>query len=93
MYGYAENKAGYQRRLRRIERQVRGLQTMIDDDRYCIDILTQISAVNRALQEVALGLLGDHLDHCVRDAINNGGPEADAKVAEASAAIARLVRS
>lgn len=93
MYGYGQHKAGYQRRLRRIEGQIRGLQTMIDEDRYCIDILTQISAVNRALQEVALGLLGDHLDHCVRDAVSHGGPEADAKVAEASAAIARLVRS
>ena len=93
MRGYTENKDAYQRRLRRVEGQVRGLQTMVDEDRYCIDILTQISAVTRALQEVALGLMDEHLGHCVRDAIESGGPEADAKVAEASAAIARLVRS
>ena len=66
---------------------------MVDDDRYCIDVLTQISAVTRALQEVAIGLLDEHLGHCVREAIESGGPEADAKVAEASAAVARLVRS
>jgi DNA-binding FrmR family transcriptional regulator len=93
MLGYEESKDEYRRRLRRIEGQVRGLQAMIDDDRYCIDILTQISAVTRALQSVALGLVDDHLSHCVREAINAGGPDADAKVAEASAAIARLVRS
>ena len=93
MRGYSENRASYQKRLRRIEGQVRGLQAMVDEDRYCIDILTQISAVNRALQEVALGLLGEHLDHCVREAIESGGPDADDKVAEATAAVARLVRS
>lgn len=93
MRGYSENRASYQKRLRRIEGQVRGLQAMVDEDRYCIDILTQISAVNRALQEVALGLLGEHLGHCVREAIESGGPDADQKVAEASAAVARLVRS
>jgi DNA-binding FrmR family transcriptional regulator len=91
--GYTENKESYQKRLRRIEGQVRGLQTMVDEDRYCIDILTQISAVTRALQEVAIGLLDEHLGHCVREAIESGGPEADDKVAEASAAVARLVRS
>jgi DNA-binding FrmR family transcriptional regulator len=91
--GYTHEKDGYLRRLRRIEGQVRGLQSMIDEDRYCIDVLTQISAVNRALQEVAIGLLDEHLGHCVREALETGGPEADAKVAEASAAIARLVRS
>jgi DNA-binding FrmR family transcriptional regulator len=80
-------------RLRRIEGQVRGLQRMVDEDAYCIDILTQISAANRALQSVALELLDAHLEHCVRDAIDDGGPEADAKIAEASAAIARLVKS
>ena len=80
-------------RLRRIEGQVRGLQRMVDEDAYCIDILTQISAANRALQSVALELLDAHLEHCVRDAIDAGGPEADAKIAEASAAIARLVKS
>lgn len=80
-------------RLRRIEGQVRGLQRMVEDDVYCIDILTQVSAVTRALQSVAIGLLDEHLDHCVREAISTGGPEADAKIAEASAAIARLVKS
>jgi CsoR family transcriptional regulator, copper-sensing transcriptional repressor len=93
MPGYTKNKDGYLRRLRRVEGQVRGLQTMIDEGRYCIDVLTQISAVNRALQEVAIGLLDEHLGHCVREAIETGGPEADDKVAEASAAVARLVRS
>ncbi|HZN14935.1 MAG TPA: metal-sensitive transcriptional regulator [Acidimicrobiales bacterium] len=80
-------------RLRRIEGQVRGLQRMIDDDAYCIDVLTQVSAVTKALQAVALNLLDDHLGHCVADAVAAGGAEAEAKVAEASAAIARLVRS
>jgi len=91
--GYSERKVEYQRRLRRIEGQVRGLQAMIEEDRYCIDVLTQISAATKALQSVALELLDEHLGHCVRDAIDAGGPAADAKVAEASAAIARLVRS
>jgi len=91
--GYAGEKTAYQNRLRRIEGQVRGLQAMIDEDRYCIDVLTQIAATTKALQAVALGLLEEHLDHCVRQAIEAGGPEGDAKVAEASAAIARLVRS
>jgi DNA-binding FrmR family transcriptional regulator len=93
MRGYTQNKETYQRRLRRIEGQVRGLQAMVDEDRYCIDVLTQISAVTRALQEVAIGLLDEHLGHCVRQAIETGGPDADDKVAEASAAVARLVRS
>ena len=93
MAGYSERKVEYQRRLRRIEGQVRGLQAMIEEDRYCIDVLTQISAATKALQSVALELLDEHLGHCVRDAIDAGGPAADAKVAEASAAIARLVRS
>ena len=92
-HGYHDNKAAHLKRLRRIEGQIRGLEAMIDDDRYCIDILTQISAATRALQSVALALVDDHLSHCVREAIDAGGPEADAKVAEASAAIARLVRS
>ena len=91
--GYQGNQDAVQRRLRRIEGQVRGLQRMVDDDAYCIDVLTQVSAVTRALQGVALELLEDHLEHCVRDAISTGGPEADAKVAEATAAIARLVKS
>lgn len=93
MLGYTDNKDAVQRRLRRIEGQVRGLQRMVDEDAYCIDVLTQISAATRALQGVALELLEGHLDTCVREAISGGGPEADAKVAEASAAIARLVRS
>jgi CsoR family transcriptional regulator, copper-sensing transcriptional repressor len=91
-HGYASRKEDYAKRLRRIEGQVRGIARMIDDDKYCIDILTQISAVNSALQSVALGLLEQHLNHCVSDAVAAGG-EADAKLAEASAAIARLVRS
>ena len=93
MPGYSENKGDYQRRLRRIEGQVRGLQGMVDEGRYCIDVLTQISAVTRALQQVALGMLEAHLSHCVREAIESGSPEAEEKVAEASAAVARLVRS
>jgi DNA-binding FrmR family transcriptional regulator len=91
--GYSGHKEDIGRRLRRIEGQVRGIQRMVDDDSYCIDVLTQISAATRALQSVALELLDDHLGHCVREAIASGGPEAEAKVAEASAAIARLVRS
>jgi DNA-binding FrmR family transcriptional regulator len=91
--GYHDHRDAVQRRLRRIEGQVRGLQRMVGEDAYCIDVLTQISAVTRALQGVALELLEDHLDHCVRDAVAHGGPDADAKVAEANAAIARLVRS
>jgi CsoR family transcriptional regulator, copper-sensing transcriptional repressor len=92
-HGYAGDKAGYQRRLRRIEGQVRGIGRMVDEDVYCIDILTQVSAATKALQAVALGLLTDHLDHCVRAATVAGGPEADEKLREASDAIARLVRS
>ena len=80
-------------RLSRIEGQVRGIARMIDEDKYCIDVLTQISAVNSALQSVALGLLDEHLGHCVSHAVAEGGEEADKKLAEASAAIARLVRS
>jgi DNA-binding FrmR family transcriptional regulator len=91
--GYAEDKAAYQRRLKRIEGQVRGIARMIDDDTYCIDVLTQVSAVTKALQAVALGLLDDHLGHCVRDAVQVGGEDADAKLREATDAIARLVRS
>ena len=91
--GYSDNKDNYAKRLRRIEGQVRGIAKMIDDEKYCIDILTQISAVNSALQSVALGLLDEHLGHCVSRAVAKGGQEADTKLAEASAAIARLVRS
>jgi CsoR family transcriptional regulator, copper-sensing transcriptional repressor len=93
MHGYTSHKQDLERRLRRIEGQVRGLQRMVEEDAYCIDVLTQISAATRALQSVAVELVDDHLGHCVREAIATGGPDADAKVAEASAAIARLVRS
>jgi CsoR family transcriptional regulator, copper-sensing transcriptional repressor len=93
MYGYTHDKDNYLRRLRRIEGQVRGLQRMVEEDKYCIDILTQVSAVNRALQSVALGLLEQHLGHCVAQAVAEGGDSAAVKVGEASAAIARLVRS
>ena len=92
-HGYSPQKENYAKRLRRIEGQVRGIAKMIDEDKYCIDVLTQISAVNSALQSVALGLLDEHLGHCVTQAVAEGGDEADAKLAEASAAIARLVRS
>ena len=92
-HGYHDDKAAYLARLRRIEGQVRGLQRMVDEDTYCIDVLTQVSAVTKALQGVAVGLVGDHLAHCVRDAVAGGGSEADEKVAEASAAIARLLRT
>lgn len=93
MYGYSEHKDEYLKRLRRIEGQVRGLQRMIEEDKYCIDILTQVSATTRALQSVALGLLDEHLSHCVTDAVAEGGDTAAVKVREASDAIARLVRS
>ena len=93
MYGYTQDKEAYLRRLRRIEGQVRGIAKMIDEDKYCIDILTQVSAVTSALQSVALGLMEDHLGHCVTQAIAEGGDTATAKVREASDAIARLVRS
>ena len=93
MYGYTPDKEDYLKRLRRIEGQVRGLQKMIEDDKYCIDILTQVSAATKALQSVALGLLEDHLGHCVTQAVAEGGDVADAKLREASEAIARLVKS
>jgi DNA-binding FrmR family transcriptional regulator len=92
-HGYSAQKDAYARRLRRIEGQVRGIAKMIDDDKYCIDVLTQISAVNSALRSVALNLLDEHLGHCVTRAVADGGDDAEAKLAEASAAIARLVRS
>ncbi|HEU5110940.1 MAG TPA: metal-sensitive transcriptional regulator [Micromonosporaceae bacterium] len=93
MRGYTENKQDHQRRLRRIEGQIRGLQRMVDQDEYCIDILTQISAATKALQAVSIGLLDEHLKHCVAQALADGGAAADEKVREASEAIARLVRS
>jgi CsoR family transcriptional regulator, copper-sensing transcriptional repressor len=91
--GYTQDKDAYLKRLRRIEGQVRGLQRMVDEDVYCIDVLTQVSAVTRALQAVAIGLLEDHLGHCVAHAVEHGGPEAEAKVKEAAAAVSRLVKS
>jgi len=93
VYGYTQDKEAYLRRLRRIEGQVRGLQKMVEEDQYCIDVLTQVSAATRALQSVALGLMEDHLGHCVTQAATEGGDTAAAKVREASDAIARLVRS
>ena len=93
MYGYSNDKDSYLKRLRRIEGQVRGLQRMIDEDKYCIDILTQVAAATKALQSVALGLLDEHLSHCVAQAVAEGGDGAADKISEASAAIARLVRS
>ena len=93
MHGYTHDRDNYLRRLRRIEGQVRGLQRMIEDDKYCIDILTQVSAATKALQAVALGLLEEHLSHCVAEAVAEGGDLANEKVREASDAIARLVRS
>ena len=92
-YGYTSLKDSHLKRLRRIEGQVRGLQRMVEEDKYCIDILTQVSAATKALQSFSLELLEEHLEHCVVDAARKGGPEAQDKVREASDAIARLVRS
>lgn len=92
-HGYAAHKQDYLKRLRRIEGQVRGLQRMVDEDSYCIDILTQVSAATKALQSVAIGLLEEHISHCVAAAVAQGGETAEAKVKEATDAIARLVRS
>lgn len=91
--GYAADKDAVLKRLRRIEGQVRGISGMVEDGRYCIDVLDQVSAVTRAIQGVALVLLDEHLAHCVADAVRVGGEEKEVKLAEASAAIARLVRS
>jgi DNA-binding FrmR family transcriptional regulator len=91
--GYIDNKEAVQKRLRRIEGQIRGLQRMVEEERYCINVLEQVSAATKALQSVALELLDDHLAHCVADAIQAGGTDATAKLNEASAAIGRLVRS
>jgi DNA-binding FrmR family transcriptional regulator len=93
MPGYTMNKEDVLRRLRRVEGQVRGLQEMVEDDRYCVDVLTQISAATRALQSVAVGLFDDHLRHCVADAVSRGGDQADERLTEATAAVARLMRS
>ena len=91
--GYADNVDAHVRRLRRIEGQVRGIQRMIEEDAYCIDVLTQVSAATKALESLAISLLDEHLRHCVTQAIQTGGDAAEEKVAEASSAIARLVRS
>lgn len=93
MVGYSDDKEAVLKRMRRIEGQVRGITRMVESDTYCIDVLTQVSAATRALQAMALELLGDHLTHCVHDAVAAGGPEADEKISEARAAIERLVRS
>ncbi|HEY0454331.1 metal-sensitive transcriptional regulator [Actinophytocola sp.] len=93
MRGYTSDKDGYLKRLRRIEGQIRGLQRMVENDEYCIDVLTQISAATKALQAVSLGLMDEHLRHCVAQALADGGKDAEEKVREASDAIARLVRS
>jgi DNA-binding FrmR family transcriptional regulator len=93
MPGYVMHKEELTKRLARIEGQVRGLSRMVDDERYCIDILDQISAVNRALEKVAVGLMRDHLGHCVKDAAAAGGAQATEKIEEATEAIARLLRS
>ena len=92
-HAYTSNKDALLKRLGRIEGQVRGVARMVDDEKYCIDILTQISALKSALEAVAVGLLDDHLKHCVLDAAQAGGAEAEVKIKEASDAIARLVRS
>jgi DNA-binding FrmR family transcriptional regulator len=91
--GYTQDKDAYLKRMRRIEGQVRGIAKMIEGDQYCIDVLTQVAAATKALEAVALGLLDEHLRHCVVQAAADGGGAADEKIAEASAAIARLVKS
>lgn len=92
MHGYLSDKERYLARLKRIEGQVRGLQRMVDEEQYCIDILTQVSALQSALKGVALGLLDDHMNHCVRHAAEAGGEEAEEKLEEVSQAVKRLVR-
>jgi DNA-binding FrmR family transcriptional regulator len=94
-HSYIANKSkdDYLKRLRRVEGQVRGLQRMVEEEQYCIDILTQVAAVTKALQAVSLSLLDEHLGHCVLEAAKAGGPEAEVKLKEASDAIGRLVRS
>ena len=91
--GYITEKQALLNRLKRVEGQVRGLQRMVEQDTYCIDILTQVAAATKALEKVALSLLDEHLRHCVSQAVRDGGDEAEAKLTEATAAIARLVRS
>lgn len=91
--GYIDDKDALAKRLARIEGQVRGLRRMVDEEAYCVDVLTQISAVERALDGVALKLLSDHTDHCVREAVAHGGAEADEKVDELMAAVERFART
>jgi DNA-binding FrmR family transcriptional regulator len=93
MPGYTGSKDDYLKRLRRVEGQVRGVQKMVESDTYCIDILTQVSAITKALQAVSLGLLEDHVTHCVVDAARESDEAAQVKIREAADAIARLVRS
>ena len=93
VHGYHKQKDEHLKRLRRIEGQIRGLQRMVDEDVYCIDILTQVSASTKALQSFALQLLEEHLRHCVADAATKGGDEIEAKVEEATKAIARMLRT
>jgi CsoR family transcriptional regulator, copper-sensing transcriptional repressor len=92
-HGYSADRDAYLKRLRRIEGQIRGLQRMVSEDAYCIDVLTQISAATRALQGVAIGLLDEHIRHCVTHAVTDGGPGAEASVTEAMQAIERLVKA
>ncbi|ANH38131.1 Copper-sensing transcriptional repressor CsoR [Nocardioides dokdonensis FR1436] len=92
-HGYLHRKDDYLARLRRIEGQARGLQRMVEEEQYCIDILTQVSAMTKALQSVSLGLLDEHMHHCVADAARQGEDEGRAKIDEAVAAITRLVKS
>jgi len=92
--GYSIKKDDYTKRLNRIEGQVRGIRRMIDEDTYCIDVLTQVSAVTKALQAVAVGLLDEHVRHCVKNAVADGDPQAlETMVAEATKAIERLVKA
>jgi CsoR family transcriptional regulator, copper-sensing transcriptional repressor len=93
MAGYSYSKDDYSARLRRIEGQVRGLQRMIDEDTYCIDVLTQISSVTKALQSVGMGLVDEHIRHCVKEAAVESDDKGNAMIDEATAAIARLLRS
>lgn len=93
MVGYTADKGDLLARMRKIEGQVRGVAQMIEDDRYCIDVLTQVAAITKALQSVSVGLFDDHLRHCVADAVAAGGVEADRKLTEATAAVQRLLKS
>lgn len=91
--GYSTTQKDYLARLKRVEGQVRGIQRMVSEEQYCIDVLTQIAAVTKALQSVAVGLLDQHLHHCVADAVASGGPQGAAKITEATKAIERLLKS